>query len=134
MTASQARAFLTKSEEYLASAVDNMSAGRYTPAAGDAVHAGISAKDGIVYADADIAVRVVGVQALPGHQMWLRFSTGEERRFDATPLLGSGVFARLKDEGVFTRVALDRGVPTWPDADVDLSPEYLYQESVPFGS
>ena len=45
-----AKAFLKKAEEYLGSAGDNLIAGRYTPAAGDAVHAGISAKDSIVTA------------------------------------------------------------------------------------
>ncbi len=43
-----AKAFLKKAEEYLASAEDNLAAGRFTPAAGDAIHAGISAKDAIV--------------------------------------------------------------------------------------
>ena len=45
-----ARAFLRKAEEYLASAQDNLVAERYTAAAGDAIHAGISAKDAIVTA------------------------------------------------------------------------------------
>lgn len=45
-----ATSFLKKAEEYLASAEDNLEAGRYTPAAGDAIHAGISAKDAIVTA------------------------------------------------------------------------------------
>lgn len=43
-----ARAFLKKAEEYLASAEDNLDLERFTPAAGDAIHAGISAKDAIV--------------------------------------------------------------------------------------
>ena len=43
-----AKAFLTKAEEYLASADDNVVGGRNTPAAGNAIHAGISAKDAIV--------------------------------------------------------------------------------------
>lgn len=45
-----AKAFLRKAEEYLASAEDNVVAGRHTAAAGDAIHAGISAKDAIVTA------------------------------------------------------------------------------------
>ena len=45
-----ARAFLTKAEEYLASAEDSLAAERYTPASGNAIHAGISAKDAIVTA------------------------------------------------------------------------------------
>lgn len=43
-----AKTFLKKAEEYLASGEDNLDLERYTPAAGDAIHAGISAKDAIV--------------------------------------------------------------------------------------
>ncbi|MGB3956052.1 MAG: hypothetical protein WBL05_12345 [Brooklawnia sp.] len=43
-----ARSFLRKAEEYLASADANLAAQRYTVAAGDAIHAGICAKDAIV--------------------------------------------------------------------------------------
>lgn len=45
-----ARSFLQKAQEYLASAQDNLDLERATPAAGDAIHAGISAKDSIVTA------------------------------------------------------------------------------------
>lgn len=43
-----AKSYLKKAEQYLASAEDSLTAGRHTPAAGDAIHAGISCKDGIV--------------------------------------------------------------------------------------
>lgn len=43
-----ARSFLKKAEEYLASAEANLAAQRPTVAAGDAIHAGICAKDAIV--------------------------------------------------------------------------------------
>lgn len=45
-----AKSFLKKAEEYLASAEDNLAAERHTPAAGDAIHSGISSKDAIVTA------------------------------------------------------------------------------------
>lgn len=45
-----AKSFLKKAGEYLASADANLVAGRFTPAAGDAIHAGISAKDAIATA------------------------------------------------------------------------------------
>jgi len=87
--------------------------------------------DGMAKADSKaMPMRVVELNALSGHRLWLRYASGEERLFDATPLLTSGAFSRLTDERVFARVALDHGVPTWPDADVDLAPEYIYQESV----
>jgi HEPN domain len=43
-----AKSFLKKAEEYLDSAEDNLAAERHTPAAGDAIHAGVSSKDAIV--------------------------------------------------------------------------------------
>lgn len=44
------RSYLRKAEEYFASAEENYLAERYTVAAGDAIHAGICAKDAIVTA------------------------------------------------------------------------------------
>lgn len=43
-----AKRYLQKATEYLASAEDNLDLERATPAAGDAIHAGISAKDTIL--------------------------------------------------------------------------------------
>ena len=43
-----AKSFLKKAEENVASAEDNLTAQRHTPAAGDAIHAGISSKDAIL--------------------------------------------------------------------------------------
>lgn len=45
-----AQLFLKKAEQYLESAEDNLAMERHTPCAGDAIHAGISAKDAIVSA------------------------------------------------------------------------------------
>jgi len=45
-----AKSFLQKAQEYLDSAQDNLDLERATPAAGDAIHAGINAKDAIVTA------------------------------------------------------------------------------------
>jgi len=48
VTKASAESFLAKAEEYLASAQDNVDMERFTVAAGDSIHAGISAKDAIV--------------------------------------------------------------------------------------
>lgn len=45
-----ARQYLRKAQEYLDSARDNFDLERMTPAAGDAIHAGIAAKDAVVTA------------------------------------------------------------------------------------
>lgn len=54
MTSSESRnhasKYLHKAQEYLESAQDNLDLERATPAAGDAIHAGICAKDAIVSA------------------------------------------------------------------------------------
>lgn len=47
-TLNYATRYLQKAGEYLASTEDNLDLERATPAAGDAIHAGISAKDAIV--------------------------------------------------------------------------------------
>lgn len=44
----RARNYLKKAEEYVASAAANLAAERYTPAAGDSIHAGICSKDAVV--------------------------------------------------------------------------------------
>jgi len=78
------RSFLKKAEEYLASAEANLAAKPYTPAAGDAIHAGISAKDAIVtaltgstskgkdHATAAKEVRQTLAQRAPGAEKALR--------------------------------------------------------------
>ena len=45
-----ARQYLRKARDYLDSAQDNLDLARLTPAAGDAIHAGISSKDAVVTA------------------------------------------------------------------------------------
>ena len=88
--------------------------------------------DGIAYAGTRTEpVKVCGVRPLPNHRLWLRFSTGEARVFDFTPLLDTPAFSPLLDEKVFQGVYIDYGIPVWQDGDVDISPEYLYEHSAP---
>lgn len=88
--------------------------------------------DGIAYAgDISPEIKVCGVRAMAGYRLWLRFSTGEARVFDFFPLPGKAAFSPLCDEAVFKGVYLDYGVPTWNDGEIDISPAYLYENSVP---
>ena len=44
--------------------------------------------DGIAYAgEQEPVIKVCGVRPLAGHKLWLRFTTGEAKVFDFTPLL-----------------------------------------------
>lgn len=72
---------------------------------------------------------VIAVQSgrpLPNHQLWLRFTNGETRTFDMTPLLNQPVYLPLRDSDTFMSVYLDYGIPTWLDGAIDIAPETLY--------
>jgi hypothetical protein len=88
--------------------------------------------DGIAYAgEATPAVKISGVRPMSEHRLWLRFSNGEARIFDFTPLLKSPAFAKLTDPDVFSGVYIDYGVTVWNNGEIDIAPEYLYSNSVP---
>ena len=87
--------------------------------------------DGIASAgEQEPVIKVCGVRASQGHKLWLRFTTGEVKVFDFTPLLKEAGFALLADEHTFAGVYIDHGVTVWNDGDVDIAPEYLYEHSV----
>jgi len=91
--------------------------------------------DGIAYAgDQKPPIKVSGVRPMDGHKLWVRFSTGEARVFDFTPLLKEPAFAPLADEAVFKGVYIDYGIAVWNDGDIDIAPTYLYENSVPVDS
>lgn len=88
-------------------------------------------KDGIAYAgEPKLLLKVIGVRPLPDYRLWLRFNTGETKIFDFRSQLDSPAFRPLKDPAVFSAVYIDYGVPVWNDGDIDIAPEYLYQNSV----
>ena len=87
--------------------------------------------DGIAYAgDQKPAIKVSGVRPLGGHKLWLRFNTGETKVFDFTPLLSAPAFSPLRDPLVFSGVYIDYGVTVWRDGEIDIAPEYLYENAV----
>jgi hypothetical protein len=50
--------------------------------------------------------------------------------FDFTPLLETEAFGPLKDEASFRGVYVDYGVTVWNNGDIDIAPEYLYENGV----
>ncbi len=74
---------------------------------------------------------VTAVCALSGHQLKLKFKSGEDRLFDCTPYLNKGLFKALQNEAVFNQVRLCSGSIAWPGG-LDLSPETLFDRSIPF--
>lgn len=92
-------------------------------------------QDGIVYAgEKSPAIKVSGIRPMDDHLLWIRFNTGEAKVFDFKPLLNAPAFAPLKEEAVFKGVYIDYGVAVWLDGDVDISPEYLYENAIAYES
>lgn len=91
--------------------------------------------DGIAYAgEPKTPIKVVGIKALSDYQLWLRFSNGESKVFDFKPLLDSPCYIQLKDINVFRDVYIDYGVPVWCNGDIDIAPEYVYENSIAYDS
>ena len=88
--------------------------------------------NGIAYAGEKAApLKVVGVRPMDDLMLWVRFNTGEARLFDFKPLVDGPGFAPLSEPEVFRGVYIDYGVPVWNDAEIDISPEYIYENSSP---
>ena len=72
--------------------------------------------------------RVAEVSPLPNYRLRVRFLDGTEGEVDMAGLLGradAGVFASLRDPGLFARVSVELGAVTWP-GELDLAPDAMY--------
>ena len=88
-------------------------------------------KDGIAYAgEAPQMMKVSGVRPMDDYKLWIRFGNGEVKVFDFSPLLNTRAFEPLRDSKVFQSVYIDYGVPVWNDGDIDIAPEYLYENGI----
>ena len=89
--------------------------------------------DGIAYAgEQKQPVKVVGIKVMPEYKLWVRFNTGESRLFDFFSLLNDPCYTALKDKKLFSDVYIDYGVPSWDNGNIDISPEYIYNNSIPY--
>lgn len=66
-------------------------------------------------------------EVIPGDDYILSviFENGEQGKLDIKPILGFGVFQRLKDYQAFRRVRVAFDTIEW-DCGVDLDPEFVY--------
>jgi hypothetical protein len=68
------------------------------------------------------------VEATDDYRLILRFDNGEERIFDATPLLATGRFRELARLEAFRKVRVVFDTVEWENG-LDLDPEYVYDRS-----
>ena len=74
--------------------------------------------------------RVTSVTPTDDYKLLLTFTNGEQRVFDAKPLLQDTVFKPLENISFFKSVKVAYGTLLWPQ-DIDYCPDTLYMQSVP---
>ena len=75
-------------------------------------------------ASGSAVLHITEVHALSSFRLRAKFSTGETRVLDFTPLLDTEAFRPLCDPALFGQV----GVPVWQNGAIDLSPAYIYTQ------
>ncbi len=74
--------------------------------------------------------RVVNVHVLPDFRLSVKFIDGTTGEIDLSLLVQSpqaGVFAALRDTGLFFEVYPEYGAVTWP-GEIDIAPDAMYDE------
>jgi hypothetical protein len=56
------------------------------------------------------------------------FENNQIKIFDMNPYLETGLFKKLKDENIFSKVKISFDTIEWPGG-IDLDPEILYEKS-----
>lgn len=75
-------------------------------------------------------IDVIRVKPLPNYQLGLTFANDEVRVFDMTAYLHKKPFNRLTENNRFMSAHVDYGTVVW-EGNIDISPETLYDRSVP---
>ena len=88
--------------------------------------------NGIAYAGESVPmIRIKSVRPMEGYRLLIRFFNDELRVFDFEPLLGEPCYTVLSNKNVFDSVYVDYGSTVWNNGDIDISPEYLFEHSIP---
>ena len=72
---------------------------------------------------------VTDVQPNPDFTLLITFTKGKKRIFDCKSIFDKKYAQRLKDIDFFMQAKADHQTVMWSE-DLDLSPEYLYENSV----
>ena len=80
-----------------------------------------------------ISPDAVSVSVAEDDKILVSFSNGEVRLFDLKPLLTRKCYAKLNNKAFLAQAFIQFGCVTWPD-DIDIDPDWLYEDSVPVES
>jgi len=87
-------------------------------------------QDGRCYAENPLPVlKITGFKACGPHLMKVVFNDGEARIFDGHALLKGEAFAPLADADTFADCKLDYETLTWLGGELDVAPEFVYENS-----
>ena len=73
---------------------------------------------------------VDAVKAQEDYTLLITFASGEQRIYNARPLLEKVIYSPLKNMAFFLGAKAEYGTVIWND-DVDIAPEHLYECSLP---
>ena len=97
----------------------------------DVRRCGMIVRDGKCYAENPLPVlKITGFETFAPHQMRVVFNDGETRIFDGRTLLKGEAFAPLADADTFADCRLDYETLTWLDGELDVAPEFVYENSM----
>lgn len=89
--------------------------------------------NGICYSDNhNSIISVMDVQPLDDYTIIIYFSTGETKLFDANEMLKTSLYSKLKNKEVWNNPTISCGSIAWDQENLDIAPETLYNESVPY--
>lgn len=74
-------------------------------------------------------VDVVEARPLSDYRIALLFEDGKRGIYDASPLIGAGVFHTLEDPLVFNALRIEYGTVVWPGG-IDIAAEELYENCI----
>lgn len=74
-------------------------------------------------------VDVVEARPLSDYRIALLFEDGKRGIYDASPLIGAGVFHTLEDPLVFNTLRIEYGTAVWPGG-IDIAAEELYENCI----
>jgi hypothetical protein len=76
-------------------------------------------------------IDVIDVHPKADFKLDLTYANGEQRRFDMKPLLSIKPWIRIANPQIFEQARAEYGTVVWP-GEIDIAPETLYDDSVPF--